>query len=372
MDIWIQSAGTVLVLAAFMDTFLTVLYARSGKGLLSPYINRAVWWMFQGAARLLPSLRGGVLSFTGPALVVILASVWILLYVAGFGLIIWPELGDAIQASQGSTPTDFTAALYYSGYSFSTLGTGDLVPQTGFYRVLMVLKAALGFSFFTLVITYILSIYEAIRARNVFGLQAHHQTNRTGDPAQFVVGLAAGGDFQGFRLALSSLSGQMANLSEMHEFYPILHYFRFKKTYYALPRIMLILLDTASILKTVPDPDRHGEVTRSSAVDQLWSASSHTMEHLSLNFLPEGASVDKHRLSEQEIRLWERRYQDVARRLSAEGITTVPDGEAGRERYIDSVKQWYPYVAAFTTSLLYPKEEMMPYLFEDEDDGEWG
>lgn len=60
--------------------------------------------------------------------------------------------------------------FYYSGYSLTTLGTGDIVPKTATYRLLTVLEAVLGFSTFTRTLTYFLSVYSALRQRNVFAL----------------------------------------------------------------------------------------------------------------------------------------------------------------------------------------------------------
>lgn len=101
-----------------------------------------------------------LLSFVGPALLVILAAFWLLLLVLGFALLYWPALGTSLEASKGGTSTDFLAALYYSGFSFTTLGLGDIEPQTALLRMLTVTEAALGFSFFTLTITYFLSVYS--------------------------------------------------------------------------------------------------------------------------------------------------------------------------------------------------------------------
>lgn len=150
---------------------------------------------------------------------VLSASLWsILQQLVGLGLIASPALGTGIRASSGTTPTDFAAALYYSAYSLTTLGTGDLVPQTGFFRLLMAFEAAVGFS---------VSVYSALVRRNTFGTNLHHRTASTGNVAEFLARLGAGGDFDGARQELSSVADEVANLYESHNFYLVLHYFRF-------------------------------------------------------------------------------------------------------------------------------------------------
>jgi Ion channel len=93
----------------------------------------------------------------GPTLLIITVAVWILLLLLGFALIAWPALGK-IQMEMGETPTDFITAIYYSGYSLATLGTGDITPQTSTYRLLMVLETILGFSTLTMTLTYFESV----------------------------------------------------------------------------------------------------------------------------------------------------------------------------------------------------------------------
>src|SRR4051812_35660355 len=38
--------GAALVLLVIADVFLTVLYARIGAGIVSPWIARATWWLY--------------------------------------------------------------------------------------------------------------------------------------------------------------------------------------------------------------------------------------------------------------------------------------------------------------------------------------
>lgn len=145
MDWLIRLSGIGLVLLALTDLFLTVLYPCSDKSVLSMLLSRGIWQLFRLAARTPGCDRDRLLSYCGSTVLVVIVIVWTTLLISGFALINWDALGSAIQASQGSTPTDFATALYYSGYAFTTLGTGDLVPKTGTYRLLMILEAGAMF-----------------------------------------------------------------------------------------------------------------------------------------------------------------------------------------------------------------------------------
>ena len=114
----------------------------------------------QGVAQqLLGDRRGGLLSSAGPSLLAVTVVTRIFLLALGFPLIVWLGLGTGVQASQGPTLTDFWTAFYYSSYSLTTLGVGDLVPETSLYRILTVPETGIGFSVFTLALAYFMSVY---------------------------------------------------------------------------------------------------------------------------------------------------------------------------------------------------------------------
>lgn len=100
-------AGILLVVVTFMDIFLTVLYPRSGQSLFSLSVSKSIWSLFKTAVRILPIRNQYFLSLCGPTVVVAIVFIWVLLYVLGFALFLWPALGSGIQASSGPTPTDF-------------------------------------------------------------------------------------------------------------------------------------------------------------------------------------------------------------------------------------------------------------------------
>ena len=123
--------------------------------------------------------RRNLLSYSGPVLITVTLSVWFLLLVLGWAMIYQPALGTAIRASSGPTDTGWATAVYYSGFNLTTLGVGDVAANTGAYRLLTVAEAAVGFAFFSMVITYFLSVYSSLTSRNAFAQGLHHLTGKT-------------------------------------------------------------------------------------------------------------------------------------------------------------------------------------------------
>ena len=97
-----QVVGTGLVLLAIADIYLTVLYPRGGRGVVSVPLNRGIWQIFRLSASFIPKsgvdaqrlrVRDRLLSYMGPTLLVATVAMWISLLILGFALIFWPAFG---------------------------------------------------------------------------------------------------------------------------------------------------------------------------------------------------------------------------------------------------------------------------------------
>ncbi|MBD2465144.1 two pore domain potassium channel family protein [Oscillatoria sp. FACHB-1407] len=355
-----QLIGLGLVILALIDVFLSVLYPRSGKGWLSVPLSRGIWKLFGFMADLprwkRQKTRDRILSYAGPTVLVIVIAVWVLLLLFGFALMVWVALGSAIQSSNGPTPTDFITAFYYSGYTLTTSGFGDLVPQTNSYRLLAIIESALGFSIFTLTITYLLSVYSALTQRNVFALSLHHQTARAANAAELLARLGADGDFQNSRQDIAQIAVNALMLLESHHAYPVLHYFRFQRPYYAMARIALLTMDTATLIRSALDEKQYRSLVNSTAVAALGDGGQHLLTELSNSFLP---NCDRTRQQQPDsvLRQW---YYQAIDRLQLEGIATPADLDAGAELYITLRRQWEPYVMAMAAQLKYDWSDIAP------------
>ena len=343
IDLLIQIAGAALVLLALVDVFLTVLYARSGAGFITPRLNRMSWRLMRWMAPKENPKRDRFLSFAGPLIMVLTVAVWALLLVAGAALFVWPELGRSIQATSGGTSTDFMTALYYGGYSLTTLGTGNLVPTTGFMKLLMVLQALVGFSFVTLTLTYFMSIYSALLRRNKLAQGLHHMSAGSGDAAEILVRLGPEGDFSTGESHLGSIGMDVIDLLESHHLYPVLHYFRMMETRYAMSRIALLTLDTVSLIEAGLG-ERHRRFARSAAVQMLWGSGIDLLQDTAKTFLPGNAPRNSTTSDEEEAR---ERYRAAVAKLRSAGIETAEDPAAGEAKYLELRGMWIGLVRAF-------------------------
>jgi hypothetical protein len=280
------------------------------------------------------------------------------LLLLGFSLIVWAALGSAIQASSGGTATGFPAALYYAGFSLTTLGTGDIVPLSAPYRLLTVLMAAIGFSVLTLSLTFFTSVYSALVRRNTFALGLHHRTLGTADVAVLLTRLGPGGDFSDARSELAVMAEELINLYESHHFYPVLHYFRFQEDAYALARMALLTLDTATLIRSALDEEMYPSLVRSTSVAALWGGGMQLLEGVAVTFLPHPQPEKAEELERDTEREWRAHYNQALEKLGAEGIRVVEDVDAGASKYFALRREWGPYVVAFADYMLYDWHEV--------------
>ena len=348
-----QILGVLITIIAFVDVYLTVLYPRTGKSVVSLKLSKLLWEVFRWISRTTGSKN--ILTYCGPTLLVAIALLWICLFTFGFALLIWPALGNGIQAGSGKTPTDFGTALYYSGFSLTTLGVGDLVPKTTFWRLVTIVEAAVGFSVFTATLTYLLSVYNSLTRRNVFALSLCHRAGCKANAADLLSGFKGFGKFELAAQDISNIARDLLFMLESHHAYPILHYFRFQAPHYSLARIALISLDLATLIKTALRDPTYQSLISSAAVKELESGGLNLLYQLSDSFLDSAKETD---VSEKTA--WRQWYFNATGILQHNGIETVLDRETGADNYVAERNRWNKQVSAFARYMDFSWGEIAP------------
>src|SRR3954454_12515581 len=245
-----QGLGILLVLIILLDIFLTVLYARIGTSIIGSGVGRLTRTSFVKASKVSGSRQGAVLSFCGPVILVLLVGIWALGLTLGAALIMHPELGTSIRATNGETPTDLVTAIYAGGTSMAIVGARDFTPHTSPTRLLFLFNSLIGMSVMSLTLTYLMQVYTALQRRNVLAMNIHFLSGCTGDAAELLARLGPQGQFSGGYTNLSELGVEMTMAKESHHFYPVLFYFRFSDPYHSVSRSTLVALDTVSLIKS--------------------------------------------------------------------------------------------------------------------------
>lgn len=346
-----QIAGAGLMLLFLADIFLTVLYARAGTGLIAPYWDRGIWALFRGLAKLSGRRRGTVLSLAGPAIVVSLIGLWAFGLAVGAAWVIRPELGTAIRPSSGDTPTDFVTALLVAGNSLSIVGGGDYAPHTAGTRLLFLVNSLIGASVLSLVLSYLVQVYSALRERNALALTIDLLSDGTGDAAVMLARLLPEGENGDATGELGNLVRSVAATKEAHHFYPLLFYFRFREPHYAVSRFTFLLLDLTALIDTALDRQRYGTLIASAAVAALRRGAMLLLETLDRNFpTHDGGARDA-------AEAWRDRQHYVLATAILRRAGVAVD-LTGVERYVAHRRTWAPIAFRLAPTLGYAPDEI--------------
>jgi hypothetical protein len=246
--------GIVLIVLVAQDAFETIVLPRrvTRRIRLTQLFYRATYFGSNSIGRLIRSSarRDSFLGYMGPFSLLALLVFWAVLFVFGFGLVLW---GLAVPVSAPEPEADLLTYLYLSGTTFFTLGLGDITPLPGVGRVLVVSEAALGFIFLALVISYVPILYQAFSRRE---LRISLLDERAGSPPTAVEVLrrkCVGKSDEELRMMLHDWEEWSADILESHLSYPILTLYRSQHEEQSWVGALTVILDTCALMLTTLD-----------------------------------------------------------------------------------------------------------------------
>src|SRR5947209_107967 len=251
MRIFAVIFGIVLILLVALDAFETIVLPRrvTRRIRLARLFYRLtqVGWKSIGHLVRSSARRESFRGYLGPLSLLALLVFWAVLFVFGFGLLLW---GLATPLNAPDKPISFFTSLYMSGTTFFTLGLGDVTPMPGAGRLLVVIEVALGFIFLALVISYVPIIYQAFSRRE---LRISLLDSRAGSPPTAVELLRrnhVGKNVEELRMLLHDWEVWCADILESHLSYPILAFYRSQHDQQSWVEALTVILDTCALILT--------------------------------------------------------------------------------------------------------------------------
>lgn len=166
MDVVLTVLGVVIIVIGLYDMFHTLLHP-TGQSPLGSRVLAGVWKISKATGH-----RVG--STVGPAAMVTVVLMWVLLQGLGWALIYYPHVPGGFAYSPGVDPAnypDFFQALYISFTALATLGFGDVVPTDPGIRLAAPLQALTGFALLTAALTWFMQIYPPMSRRRTLALE---------------------------------------------------------------------------------------------------------------------------------------------------------------------------------------------------------
>src|SRR5437588_8449426 len=354
MRIFAVIFGIVLIMLVALDAFETIVLPRrvTRRIRLARLFYRLtqVGWKSIGHLIRSSTRRESFRGYLGPLSLLALLVFWAVLFVFGFGLLLW---GLALPLSAPDKPVSFFTYLYLSGTTFFTLGLGDVTPMPGAGRLLVVIEVALGFIFLALVISYVPIIYQAFSRRE---LRISLLDARAGSPptaAELLRRNHAGRSVEELRLLLHDWEVWCADILESHLSYPILAYYRSQHDQQSWVEALTVILDTCALILTgiegTPvDPARFAFAMARHAVVDL------------AQVLGTSPTTEVNRLSSAEFA----QLQDV---LAASGIH-VKEGTATEQKLAELRETYEPFVSALATRI---QVALPPWLPPEDSLDDW-
>lgn len=341
MSIVFTIAGLLLIAVAAVDLFATVLLVRGGLSIVSPFVTRGVWWLFRSVDHRL-GLDGRLMLLAGPILLVLIVLVWATLLMTGFALLYLPMLGDGIVASHGATNRSFWTALYFSGFTFPTLGMGDVVPVSAAARMLTMIEACTGFGAVTLAISYTLSIYNAVSRHDSFALHLHGGSDETGWAAATLAALCPdGAPDRSTGTSLEQIAERAYELLQIHESYPLARYYRRRRPEFSSARIAFHLLDLVTLAHALFDGGTDARLLRARGFISLHNAA--------FAFVQISGSGERDDRQEN----WRGHFDRSLALLASRGVA-LRDRETAWRRYAEMRRRWDSRARGLADHMGYP------------------
>src|SRR5438094_4817983 len=225
VEVLVMVAGIIVLALTEYDIFQSIVLPRPSvrKVQLARPLVRSLWvgwrWVAQRSSRV--DKTEGRLAVFGPVALILLVLIWATALVFGYAMVLYGFRDEFRPLLR-----DFPDAFYVSATTLVPLAYGDLVPELGPARFVIIVESANGVAYAALAITLLFELYGSFREREqaVVALDAI-----AGAPASGVQLLETAAH-KGMRGILANTFEEWRKWSAMvlesHLAYPLLIYFR--------------------------------------------------------------------------------------------------------------------------------------------------
>ncbi|MCJ8163377.1 potassium channel family protein [Pontibacter sp. E15-1] len=332
MHVLYLTFGILLFVFTALDIIKTT-FSSNGGGLLTNMVSKAVWKTFFFSAG--KNGRSKVLEYAGPAVLMMVLLAWVTGLWSGLFLMLLSD-ADSVIKSTTKASTGALEKLYYAGYTLSTLGVGDYVASTNFWRVVTNVAAYSGLVFITASITYFVPVLSAV------GLQSRLSLYISGmgtTPQQILANSWNGKDFSSFFDTTSDLCQMLIQHTMNHHSYPVIHYFHNSKPRLAIAPAIVLLDETYQLLENYVAEDAKEDMLKMSMLRSTLNAYLDMVQGRFLKQAEANATAPSpglHQLTEAGIPLQEARgnkSQELKERRKMLTVLLEKDGWGWAEVY---------------------------------------
>lgn len=269
-------AGLALLLATFYDLFQSVVLPRPAvnKVQLARLIIRPMWrvWRWAGARGRVEHSEARLAAF-GPIALLSLFLTWAAALVLAYALIV-----DAVRDEFKPPLLNFAESIYTSATTLVPLAYGDVVPEQGVARFVLIVESATGVALAALAITLLFELYGSFRSREEAVVSLDAVAGAPPSAVQLLETAAEPGMDGLLKDTFDEWRQWSAMVLESHLAYPLLAYFRSSHDNEAWINSLAAVMDAAALIITATDHEARG------AARLMLTVGNHLVEDLSFVF----------------------------------------------------------------------------------------
>lgn len=251
------SAGTLLLLLTFYDLFQSVVLPRPAvnKVQVARLIVRPMWrvwrWVAPRGARL--DRSEARLAAFGPIALLTLFAVWALALVLAYALII-----DSVGSEFQPPLRDMAGSIDVSATTLVPLAYGDIVPEQGLARFVLIIESASGVALAALAITLLFELYGSFRSREEAVVALDALAGAPPSAVQLLETAAEPGMDSILTATFEEWRKWSAMVLESHLAYPLLAYFRSSHDNEGWINSLAAVMDAATLILSSTDDKSRG------------------------------------------------------------------------------------------------------------------
>jgi len=218
MNYFVFLLGVILLIITAADLINTSLSVR-GAGFISKRLSISIWRVLLAINKKMGHRK--VLEIGGAIILVSILINWLLLIWISASLL-FISYPDSLMNVETNSSTTVINKIFYTGYTLSTLGLGDMEPSGNFWDILTAILSFTGLILISIAITYLIPVVSSEIIKRKISVNIN---TLGGSVDEILLNYWNGKDFKELELPFISLIDSIILHAQNHKAYSVLHFF---------------------------------------------------------------------------------------------------------------------------------------------------
>jgi len=218
MNYFVFFLGVILLFITATDLINTSLSVR-GAGFISKRLSKSIWNLLLIINKKMG--RRKVLEIGGAVILVSILINWLLLIWISASLL-FISCPDSLMNVETNSPTTVVNKIFFTGYTLSTLGLGDIEPEGNFWDILTSTLSFTGLILISIAITYLIPVVSAEIMKRKISVFIN---TLGGSVEEILLNYWNGKDFKELEQPFIPLIDSIILHAQNHKAYSVLHFF---------------------------------------------------------------------------------------------------------------------------------------------------